>query len=206
MFGIQNYASFVLAILAFQMTPGPGAITILNATARGGVRAGLTAVFGTLSGDFIYMVSAAAGLAAVMHANPMVFNALQWFGAGYLCWMGLQLLRAKARPAGAQVQAARSRWSYFRQAFAVAVTNPKVIMFFVAFFPLFLRVDSSAGTLIAMMVHVTTLSFIYQLSLVLVGNAVAQRLHAYPYARRLTACVAGSALIAFGVKLAASNR
>jgi threonine/homoserine/homoserine lactone efflux protein len=51
MFGIQNYPSFVAAIVAFQIVPGPGTLTILSATARSGVRSGMEAVLGTLTCD-----------------------------------------------------------------------------------------------------------------------------------------------------------
>lgn len=206
MFEIQNYYSFLLAILVFQLTPGPGTIAILNATARNGIGAGLGAVLGTLGGDFLYMLGAVAGLAAVMKANSILFEALQWFGAAYLCWMGIQLLRAKVRTAGADVEPQRSGWIYFRQAFAVSLTNPKVILFFVAFFPLFLRAESSAATLFVMMAHVTLLSFLYQIVLVVAGNAVVKRMRSFPFARQLATRLAGIALIAFGMKLAASNR
>ncbi len=84
MLDIQNYTSFLAAILAFQLIPGAGTLAILNATARNGVGAGLGAVFGTLAGDFLFMVAATAGLAAAMNANPICFKALQWFGAAYL--------------------------------------------------------------------------------------------------------------------------
>lgn len=206
MFEIQNYTSFLLAILVFQLVPGPGTIAILNATARNGVGAGFGAVLGTLAGDFVYMVAAVAGLAAVMKANPLVFEALQWFGAAYLCWIGVQLLRARIGPAAAHAEPRRTGWTYFRQSFAVSLTNPKVVLFFVAFFPLFLRAESSLATLGAMMAHVTALSFLYQAGLVLVGNAVAGRLRALPFARRLATRLAGVALIAFGARLAAANR
>jgi threonine/homoserine/homoserine lactone efflux protein len=206
MFDIQNYASFLIAILVFQLVPGPGTIAILNATARNGVGAGFGAVLGTLAGDFIYMVAAVLGLAALMQANPILFEALQWFGAAYLAWMGIQLLRTRfVRDAGAP-EPVRSGGVYFRQACAVSLTNPKVVLFFVAFFPLFLRADASGGTLVAMMLHVTLLSFLYQAGLVLVGNAVATRLKAFPFARRLATQLAGIALIGFGLRLAASNR
>lgn len=206
MFEIQNYYSFLLAILVFQLVPGPGTVAILNATARNGIGAGLGAVFGTLVGDLTYMVAAVAGLAAVMRANPLVFEALQWFGAAYLCWMGIKLLRAKIHSDDTHAEPKRTGWIYFRQAFAVSLTNPKVILFFVAFFPLFLRADSSISTLVAMMAHVTALSLLYQVGLVLVGNVVANRMRSYPPARRIATRLAGVALIAFSVKLAASNR
>lgn len=206
MFDIQNYASFLIAILIFQLVPGPGTIAILNATAKNGLGAGFGAVLGTLFGDFIYMMAAVMGLAAVMQANPILFEALQWFGAAYLAWMGIQLLRTRFTGAGDTPEPQRSGWSYFRQACAVSLTNPKVILFFVAFFPLFLRADASGTTLVAMMLHVTLLSFLYQAGLVLVGNAVALHLKAFPFARRLATRLAGIALIGFGFKLAANNR
>lgn len=206
MFDIQNYASFLIAILVFQLVPGPGTIAILNATAKNGLGAGFGAVLGTLFGDFIFMVAAVLGLAAVMQANPLLFEALQWFGAAYLAWIGIQLLRTRCADQADETEQRRTGWVYFRQACAVSLTNPKVILFFVAFFPLFLRADASGGTLVAMMAHVTLLSFLYQAGLVLVGNAVALRLKAFPFARRLATRLAGIALIGFGFKLAASNR
>ena len=159
MFEIQNYASFVGAILLFQLIPGPGTLAILTATARSGLGAGCGAVMGTLVGDFVYMVAAVVGLAAVMNANPVLFRALQWFGVAYLCWIGVQLLRARLAGAGTAPDSRKSAWVYFRQAFVVSLTNPKVVLFFVAFFPLFLRVDASPITLGAMMAHVTVISF-----------------------------------------------
>ncbi|MEW6164150.1 MAG: LysE family transporter [Pseudomonadota bacterium] len=204
MFDIQNYASFLIAILVFQCVPGPGTVAILDATARNGMRAGFGAVLGTLLGDFIYMTAAVLGLAAAMRAHPLLFEALQWFGAGYLCWIGLRLLRAHGTdnaPAPCH-----SAGHHLRRACAVSLTNPKVMLFFVAFFPLFLRPDATGGTLAAMMLHVTALSFLYQAGLVLLGNAAAARLRAFPFARRLATRLAGIALVGFGLKLAAANR
>lgn len=206
MFEIQNYTSFVLAILVFQLIPGPGTIAILNATARNGIRAGAAAVMGTVAGDLVYMVAAVAGLAAIMHANPAIFQALQWFGAAYLVWMGVQLLRARVDGAAVAAEPRRSPAVYFRQAFAVALTNPKVILFFVSFFPLFLAPDASPLTLGVMMVHVTVLCLLYQGLLVLLGNRVAKALRGLPSARRVATRLAGLALIGFGIKLATSNR
>ena len=70
MFGIHNYTSFVLAIIAFQIIPGPGTLAILSATARHGIRSGMGAVFGTLAGDLLFMLAAVLGLAAVLMGTP----------------------------------------------------------------------------------------------------------------------------------------
>lgn len=206
MFDIQNYVSFVAAVLIFQLIPGPGTVAILNATARNGRAAGMAAVSGTLAGDFVFMIAAVAGLAAVMKAHPALFHALQWFGAAYLCWIGIQLLRTRVDRSESLAEAKRRPWSYFRQAFAVSLTNPKVVLFFVSFFPLFLSPDASWTTLAVMMLHVTVLSLLYQSGLVVVGNAAAERLRALPSARRIATRVSGVALVGFGIKLAVDNR
>ena len=168
MFGIHNYTGFVAAIIAFQIIPGPGTLSILNATARDGVRSGMGAVF---------------GLAAVLAARPAVLSSLQWLGIAYLCWFGLKLLRKPVAEDASEVARAQKDWRYFRQAFAVCLTNPKAIMFFMAFFPLFLTPDSRPQTLGVMMAHVSLISLVYQVSLVFIGNAVALRFARFQQAR-----------------------
>jgi threonine/homoserine/homoserine lactone efflux protein len=166
---------------------------------------GMKAVFGTLSGDLVYMCAAVLGLAAILSAYPGVLAGAQWIGAGYLCWLGIKLLTASVTQTTVPAQIERGGWHYFRQALAVSLTNPKVIMFFMAFFPLFLTPESTTLTLLILMVHVSVISFLYQACLVMAGNAVAGKLGQRPWARRLAIRLAGVALIGFGVRLAARN-
>ena len=84
----------------------------------------------------------------------------------------------------------------------MSLTNPKVVLFFVAFFPLFMRPGASMITLAVMMAHVSILSVVYQGLLVLVGNEVAARLKTLPSARVVATRVAGVALILLSLKLA----
>ena len=195
-----------MAVVIFQLIPGAGTITILNATARKGVRSGMKAVLGTLLGDFIYMLAAVLGLAAILGAYPGILAGAQWIGVVYLCWIGWKLLRSSAKDQPIDMALEQEGWAYFRQALAVSLTNPKVIMFFMAFFPLFLNAESTPVTLLTLMVHVTAISFIYQTSLVLVGNLVARRLSRWQYARLVANRLAGAALIGFGIKLVFNNR
>lgn len=202
MSGIDHYGSFVAAILVFQAVPGAGTIAILDATARQGRAYGMAAVAGTIAGDFVYMIAAVAGLAAVLKTHPQVFLALQWGGAAYLCVMGLQLLRRRAATVPAASDPSRAPWSHCRRAFAVSVSNPKVILFFVAFFPLFVRPGSSAAALPLMMLHVSVLSLMYQTGLVLLGHAVTRRFHGHASARQFFMAMGGVALLGLGARLA----
>jgi threonine/homoserine/homoserine lactone efflux protein len=206
MFDIQNYPGFIVAIIVFQIIPGPGTITILNASARNGIGSGMKAVFGTLSGDFIYMLAAVLGLAAVLSAYPSMLSIAQWLGTAYLCWMGLKLLLTKVTEVPGGIVKKEAEWVVFRQAFAISLTNPKVIIFFMAFFPLFLSRASSPMTLIFLMVHVTVISLAYQTFLVFVGNSIARRLSQWRYIRIAASRLAGIGFIGFAIKLAYNNR
>ena len=184
MFDIQNYGSFIMAVVLFQIIPGAGTITILNAAAQKGFGGGMKAVFGTLSGDFIYMLAAVLGLSAILSAYPNILVSAQWIGVGYLCWLGWKILRSSVTDQSTDIKLEHRDWAYFRHGLAVSLTNPKVIMFFMAFFPLFLRIDSTPITLVTLMAHITVISFLYQPSLVLIGSYVARRLsHRRRYGR-----------------------
>lgn len=206
MSGIHHYAGFLLAILIFQLIPGPGTLTILKVTARAGVAAGMGAVAGTLAGDLLFMLAATLGLAALLGAHPQILAALQWLGIAWLCWLGARLLFAGAGNADQAEARQQSGWAFFREGFLVCMTNPKAIMFFMAFFPLFMTEHSSGMTLAVMMLHVSLLSLVWQSLLVLGGNAVARRLRHLPGLRQGAARLAGLALIGFGIRLALQDR
>jgi threonine/homoserine/homoserine lactone efflux protein len=206
MFGIHDYPSFVLAIVAFQIVPGPGTLTILNATARHGVRSGMGAVLGTLTGDFLFMLGAVLGLAAVLVARPVFWSTLQWIGILYLCWFGLKRLLTSAVSDEAHAERVQHHWTSFREALAVCLTNPKAIVFFMSFLPLFLTRDAHPLTLGVMIAHVSLISLIYQAGLVFVGGAVAIRLARFRHARILAKRLVGLGLIGFSLKLALNRK
>jgi len=152
------------------------------------------------------MLAAVLGLAAALNAYPGILSRVQWIGVAYLCWIGWKLLRAPVVEHLTDSSFDRAGWTYLRQALAVSLTNPKVIMFFMALFPLFLDQSSRPITLFILMMHVTVISFLFQTGLVLVGNTIARRLSRWQYARLFATRLAGVALIGFGIKLALNNR
>ncbi len=202
MFEIQSYYSFITAVFLFQLFPGVGTIAILSATATDGPKAGMCAVLGTLAGDFIYMSAAVLGLAAILTSYPRCFAITQYLGVIYLCYLGLKYVFLTGSNSPINISSKKSNWKHFKRAFAVCLTNPKAIMFFLAFFPLFLAYDAKSSTLYVMMVHVTLISLVYQTLLVMVGNALAKYLSKWKYIKIVTSRLAGIALIGFSLKLA----
>lgn len=202
MFGIINYASFIVAVLVFLAIPGPGLLGVLAAAGKGGRRAGFAAALGVVTGDWVHMLLAGIGVAALLQANPMVFKAIQYLGAAYLIYIGLSLLRA--RLGGHQgVADAVPTSRHFRRMFLITLMNPKAIVFYMAFFPLFIDPANHYGalTLLTMALTVSVLTILFCFSFVLIVNALAGRLKRNPLISKIAHRAAGIFLIGFGIKL-----
>lgn len=204
MFGIADYGAFVIAIVVFLAIPGPGNLALITSTSKGGVKGGLAATLGVIAGDQVLMWAAVAGVAALLAATPALFGAVQWLGAIYLGWLGWKMLSAK--PGDAPVLNIRPR-QYFQQAAAITLLNPKAIVFYMAFFPLFVDPARHQGliTFGAMAATIAALTFAYGLGMTLIVHYLAERLRANPLIGRGLEKVAGVFLIGFGVKLALSK-
>ena len=204
MLGIADYGSFVVAVLVFLAIPGPGNLALMTSTAKGGIRGGLAATFGVILGDQVLMWLAVAGVAALLTTYPTAFHVVQWLGAAYLAWLGLKLLFAKA---GAKPVLDIKPRHFLRQAFAITLLNPKAIVFYMAFFPLFVDPARHQGvvTFGVMAVTIAVLTFLYGLAAVLLTHHLAERVRANPVIGRVLTKLAGVFLIGFGIKLATSR-
>ena len=204
MFGIADYGAFVAAIVLFLAIPGPGNLALITSTSKGGIPGGMGATFGVIAGDQVLMWAAVAGVATLLATYPAAFHAVQWLGAAYLAWLGFKMLAAK--PGDAPVLDIRPR-QYFQQAFTITLLNPKAIVFYMAFFPLFVDPAKHQGlvTFGAMAFTVAFLTFLYGLTAVLLTHFLAERMRANPKIGRVLEKLAGVFLIGFGIKLAISK-
>lgn len=201
MFGIADYTAFVIAVIVFLMVPGPGNLTLITSTTQGGLRAGCASILGLLVGDQVLLWCAVAGVAAVLTATPVLFNAVQWIGAAYLAYLGLRMIMAK--PGDAPIFTLEPR-RYFRQAFYITLLNPKAIVFYMAFFPLFVDPARHQGvlTFAVMAVTIAVLSLVYCATMVLLTHHLAARMRASPRVGQWLERFAGALLVGFGLKLA----
>ena len=204
MLGVADYGAFVAAILIFLAIPGPGNLALITSTGKGGIAGGMAATLGIIAGDQVLMWAAVAGVAALLLASPAAFGAVQWAGAAYLAWLGLRMLFAK--PGAKPVLNIQPR-HYFRQAAFITLLNPKAIVFYMAFFPLFVDPARHQGMLTfgVMAATIAVLTFAYGLAAVLLTHFLAERMRANPVIGRALEKVAGLCLIGFGVKLAVSR-
>ena len=204
MLGVTDYGTFVVTIIVFLLIPGPGNLALITSTSKGGIAGGLGATFGVILGDQVLMWSAVAGVAALLTAYPDAFHAVQWFGAAYLAYLGARMLLAK--PGAAPVLNIKVG-HYLRQAMAITLLNPKAILFYMAFFPLFVDPKTHQGmtTFAVMAATIAVLTFIYGLMSVLLTTFFAERIRANPKVSSFLNKAAGVFLIGFGLKLAVSK-
>jgi leucine efflux protein len=201
MLGISDYGAFIVAVILFLMIPGPGNLALITATGKGGIRAGMACCFGGMAADQLLMWLAVAGVAALLAAYPAAFHAVQWLGAAYLGFIGYKLLMAK--PGDKPTINIEPR-QYFKQGFLITLMNPKAIVFYMAFFPLFVDPATHRGllTFAVMAATVATITLVYCTAVVLITKALAERLRANPAVVKWLEKTAGVFLIGFGLKLA----
>ncbi len=198
--GISDFGAYCAAILLFLALPGPGTFALLTSTAKGGFRGGAAATLGVIVGDQVLLWMAVAGVAALLAANPLIFQAVQYAGAAYLAWIGLTLIFAK--PGTAAPVRIEPR-QYGRQAFFITLLNPKAIVFYMAFFPLFIDPATHRGavTFAAMAATIAVITALYCLTLCAFANAVRAKVRAHQRLARGLEKLAGVFLVGFGIKL-----
>jgi threonine/homoserine/homoserine lactone efflux protein len=143
--GIHDLALFVISGLLLNITPGPDTLYIVARSTRG-FRPGAVAALGIGAGCFVHIFAAAIGLSALLSASATAFIAVKLIGGAYLAWIGISMMRSRARtaaPGREPVQERVALGKVFAQGFLTNALNPKVALFFLALLPQF--IDADAG-------------------------------------------------------------
>jgi threonine/homoserine/homoserine lactone efflux protein len=141
MIDLSYWLLFLSAALALNLSPGPDLLFVLSRTLGHGRRVGLAAVAGVCSGAMEHVTAAALGLSLLLAAAPTLFALLTYVGAAYLVWLGVSMWRSAGAAflPKAAAQQGVSAGQAFWQGVLVDVLNPKVVVFFMAFLPQFVR-------------------------------------------------------------------
>ncbi|PRB04022.1 LysE family translocator [Microbacterium sp. MYb64] len=145
--------SFLVTSIVITATPGSGALFTIAAGLSRGVRAGIVAAVGCTLGILPHLALALSGAAAVMAANPVLFDVIRWMGVAYLLFMAWGMWRDErglAADAGTEDGAHAPRMSFgrvIRDAVLVNLLNPKLTIFFFVFLPMFVDVGAADGVL-----------------------------------------------------------
>ncbi len=149
MFGIENYAGFIVAGILLNMTPGSDTIYILTRSIAQGKKAGVISVLGISTGCLVHTFCAALGLSLILTTSTTLFTLVKLIGAGYLLYIGIQMLKQPASlfEHRAETSERTDLMKIYRQGVLTNVLNPKVALFFLAFLPQFIRPEYTHGPL-----------------------------------------------------------
>lgn len=192
------------------MSPGPDfAVTVRNSAVSGRAM-GMMTVFGISVGIFVWAVSAALGVAALLAASATAYTVVKLAGAAYLLFIGVRAVRAAMRgeysapPAGAGDRDGPGLWTGFRQGLLCNVLNPKAAVFYVALMPQFLpHSPDAADTLMLSLIAVALTAGWFLTVANVVG--VLRQVFNRPAVRRRIDGVTGVVLLGLGLKLAADH-
>jgi threonine/homoserine/homoserine lactone efflux protein len=140
----QIWLAFVAASTALLLIPGPTVLLVLSYSISQGKRVALATVAGVAVGDLVAVTASLAGLGALVLASATLFTMLKWIGAAYLIYLGVKLFRSASTASLGNVENApqASAASVFGHSATVTALNPKSIVFFIAFVPQFIAVNS----------------------------------------------------------------
>ena len=201
---IELYAAYLVVCLVIVVVPGPTVTLIVANSLRHGTRAGFLNVLGTQVGEAIIITAAGIGLASLIEAMGHWFDWLRLAGAAYLIWLGWKMIRSSGELAdGAPPKAPRG--GFLVQGAIVALSNPKTLLFFGAFFPQFIDPARDYILQIAIMgVSAMMISAISDSCYALASGHAGRALSARRV--QLLSRLSGGCLIGGGVWLAVSRR
>ena len=140
----SQWLAFLVASILFIQVPGPSLLFTIGRALTVGRREALLSVVGNGIGVTVQVLLVAVGLGAVVAASATAYTVIKVAGAAYVIWLGIQAIRHRGGAREAlEAQVATTRGHALRIGFVVGVTNPKTILFFVAFLPQF--TNTAAG-------------------------------------------------------------
>lgn len=205
MLALDQTLAFLAAAVVLTLTPGPDNLMVLSTGLARGRRAGMAFGLGCGIGCLSHTLLAVLGVSALLAASPLAFGLLRLLGGAYLVWMGVQAWRHAGRVTlGSGSDGTASLGQLFGKGLLANAINPKVVLFFLAFLPQFVRPAQGA---VALQLGLLGLVFTVQAALLFallgyfsghVGAWLTRRPEVGPWLDRL----AGTLFIGLGLRLA----
>lgn len=134
----ETLISFSIATLALAIAPGPDNIYVLTQALANGTKSGIATTAGLISGCIVHTTLLAFGVSAILTASEKIFYGIKVFGACYLLYLAYQVYKSDAAISLSNQAAKKSYYQLFKTGVFMNLVNPKVMIFFLAFFPGFL--------------------------------------------------------------------
>jgi RhtB (resistance to homoserine/threonine) family protein len=196
---------FLAISILLIVIPGPDTAMVTKNAVVGGRRSGVYAALGVALGLTIWTAAAALGIAALLRASSVAFDALKIAGAIYLTWVGIQMLRSHGLPPEPTARPA-SGWRALRQGLLSDLGNPKIAVFFTSLLPQFVTGDTQAFVPLLFLGGVFAVLTLFWLAAYALAVGHASGWLRKPSVRKTLDRFTGVVLIGFGVRLALERR
>jgi threonine/homoserine/homoserine lactone efflux protein len=205
----SKYAEFLAFAVVLVLIPGPDFAVVTKNTLVGGRGRGSWTALGVTSSNLAQGTAAAFGLSALIMRLQPLFQAIKWAGVAYLVYLGIQALRSARRGEyapldGDDTTGTAQNVAGWRQGFISNITNPKVLVFYLAVLPQFLTPGAGLGWLLLLAWTLAALGLGYLLLLV-TGLHGARRLLMRRNVRRALDATTAAVLLGFGARLATEH-
>lgn len=210
MMGWSAYGEFLILATLLTLVPGPDFAVVTKNTLTAGRRRGRWTAFGVSCSNAVQGTAAVCGLSVLIVRAQPLFDTIKWAGVAYLSFLGVQAIRSAVRgryaPMGPNPPAdtAGGAVGGWRQGFISNITNPKVLIFYVAVLPQFLGRGARLGWLVAFAGSHSVIGLVYLVGLSSGLHRARHFLFRRPV-RRATEGLTGAALLGFGARLAAEH-
>ncbi|WP_419964062.1 LysE family translocator [Pantoea vagans] len=214
MLDIVHFPLFVASVVLLCVTPGPDLAYIIGQSMVRGRRAGILSATGVALGSCTHAIASALGLTALIAASPLLFTVIKYIGAAYLIYLGAKMMLStfgvsKDRPLDVQSNMAEVETRRLMlRGFITSITNPKVLLFFIAFFPQFVVIEGdhhAISFLVLGMVYALIGVMIDVLFAILAGGA-AGAVAKNQTLQKMLDRVVGATFIGLGIRLALTRR
>jgi threonine/homoserine/homoserine lactone efflux protein len=206
----ESWLIYVLLVVAACATPGPAVLFAIMTSTNYGWKKALWAASGNITGLLCLGVIAVTGLGALLDLSTTLFNIVKFFGAAYLIYMGIKLIRSKASNSmGMKTKQSTKKTSsgkLFIQAMTVAISNPKAIVFLTALLPQFMNVKNPLlPQFVQLMGTLMFFSFLFLMAYALLAYKIKDWLKK-PGSGKTFNRISGFIFVAFGLLLATSSQ
>lgn len=212
MLDIIHFPLFAASAFALSVTPGPDLAYVVGQSIGNGRRAGVISAAGVAMGGCAHTVASAVGLTALLAASPMLFTIVKFLGAAYLIWLGLKMIVGSMQRRNeaqiAVVVPVANTHSLLLRGFLTTITNPKVLLFFIAFFPQFVTVggDNQAASFLVLGLAYAVIGFVCDATFAWLAGSAAGAVSRNRTVKIWIDRVVGLAFIALGLRIWLSKR
>jgi threonine/homoserine/homoserine lactone efflux protein len=202
---IESSLTFFLAVFIFGITPGPGVFAILARALINGPRSCFWLSLGMTVSDILYLIAACFGLAAIATHWGSAFFVIRIIGAAYLIYLGWKMWTAPVALSKSNESEQKAGYLSFLQGFLISASNPKVILFYIAFLPTFMDLSNMNAQDISLVAVLTLMSLMMGLSLIAWFAGNARQFFENERGAKLVNKSAGSIMIGAGAFLLLKN-